>query len=148
LAWGLGITGSSIAYGQQDWPAYGGQDGTHYSSLSQINRDNVKNLVVAWKYDTGEKGGIEANPIIVGKVLYATTPRRSVGGAGCSNGKLIWKFDFGLPGFRAHPRCLLIGPDGQQSRHFSPAPAITFMRSMQIPQGDSQLWGERQNRLT
>ena len=78
LGLGLGITGSSTAYGQQDWPAYGGHDGTHYSSLSQINRDNVKNLVVAWKYDTGEKGGIEANPIIVGKVLYATTPRRSV----------------------------------------------------------------------
>ncbi len=58
----------------QDWPAYGGHDGTHYSTLSQINRGNVKNLVVAWKYDTGEKGGLEANPIIVGKVLYTCTP--------------------------------------------------------------------------
>src|ERR1700760_4250964 len=61
LALGLGISGSRTAFGQQDWPAYGGHDGTHYSSLSQINRDNVKNLAVAWKYDTGEKGGIESH---------------------------------------------------------------------------------------
>src|ERR1700685_4605058 len=66
VALGLGLltTTSFMAYGaaaapaeQQDWPAYGGQDGTHSSSLSQINRDNVKNLVVAWEYDTGENGG-------------------------------------------------------------------------------------------
>jgi len=75
---GLCLGGSFTAQAQQDWPAYGGHDGTHYSSLSQINRDNVKSLVVAWKYDTGEKGGIEANPIVVGKVLYTCTPGRSV----------------------------------------------------------------------
>src|ERR1700730_8912435 len=98
LALGLGITGSRAAYAQQDWPAYGGHDGTHYSSLSQINRDNVKNLVVAWKYDTGEKGGIEANPIIVGKVLYATTPRRSVIALDAASGKLLWKFEFDIEG--------------------------------------------------
>ena len=38
---------------QADWPVYGGQDAQdHYSSLAQINRSNVKDLVVAWKYDT------------------------------------------------------------------------------------------------
>jgi quinoprotein glucose dehydrogenase len=115
VALGLGITGSSIAYGQQDWPAYGGHDGTHYSSLSQINRDNVKNLVVAWEYDTGEKGGIEANPIIVGKILYATTPRRSVVALDAATGKLIWKFDFGLPGF-VLTRGVSYWTDGHQSR--------------------------------
>src|SRR5580693_6347755 len=87
---GLCITGSLQAQGQQDWPAYGGHDGTHYSSLSQINRDNVKNLTVAWKYDTGEKGGIEANPIVVGTVLYATTPGRSVVALDAATGKLLW----------------------------------------------------------
>jgi quinoprotein glucose dehydrogenase len=115
LALGLGITGSSAASAQQDWPAYGGHDGTHYSSLSQINRDNVKNLAVAWKYDTGEKGGIEATPIIVGKVLYATTPRRSVIALDAATGKLIWKFDFDLPGF-VLTRGVSYWTDGHQSR--------------------------------
>jgi quinoprotein glucose dehydrogenase len=112
---GLGITGSRTAYGQQDWPSYGGHDGTHYSSLSQINRDNVKNLAVAWQYDTGEKGGIEASPIIVGKVLYATTPRRSVVALDAVTGKLIWKFDFNLPGF-VLTRGVSYWTDGHQSR--------------------------------
>jgi quinoprotein glucose dehydrogenase len=115
LGLGLGIAGSWTAYAQQDWPAYGGHDGTHYSSLSQINRDNVKNLVVAWKYDTGEKGGIEANPIIVGKVLYATTPRRSVIALDAASGKLLWKFEFDIPGF-VLTRGVSYWTDGHQGR--------------------------------
>jgi quinoprotein glucose dehydrogenase len=122
VAFGLGLltTSSFMAYGaaaaeQQDWPAYGGQDGTHYSSLSQISRDNVKNLVVAWKYDTGEKGGIEASPIIVGKVLYATTPRRSVIALDAASGKLIWRFEFDLPG-QVLTRGVSYWSDGHQSR--------------------------------
>ena len=45
---------------QRDWPAYGGgPDDTRYSPLKQINVENVRNLQVAWRYDTGEKGGME-----------------------------------------------------------------------------------------
>ena len=115
LALGLGISGARTAYGQQDWSAYGGYDGTHHSSLSQINRDNVKNLAVAWTYDTGEKGGIEANPIVVGNVLYATTPRRGVIALDAATGKLIWKFDFDLPGF-VLTRGVSYWTDGHQGR--------------------------------
>jgi quinoprotein glucose dehydrogenase len=124
VALGLGLftTTSFMAYGapaapaeQQDWPAYGGQDGTHYSALSQINRDNVNKLEVAWKYDTGEKGGIEANPIIVGKILYATTPRRSVIALDAASGKLIWRFEFDLPG-QVLTRGVSYWSDGHQSR--------------------------------
>ena len=60
-----------------DWPVYGGQlAGDHYSALSQINRANVSRLRVAWKFDTGEQGGMQTSPIIVGGVLYACTPPR------------------------------------------------------------------------
>ena len=120
LGLGLCATGSLSAYAQQDWPAYGGHDGTHYSSLSQINRENVKNLVVVWKYDTGEKGGIEANPIIVGKVLYATTPGRSVVALDAATGKLIWKFQSDLEG-RVLTRGVSYWSDGHQSRIFAGA---------------------------
>src|ERR1700691_3278666 len=127
LGFGLLIASSFMAYGvagaaapAQDWPAYGGQDGTHYSALSQINRDNVKKLAVAWKYDTGEKGGIEANPIIVGKILYATTPRRSVIALDAASGKLIWRFEFDLPG-QVLTRGVSYWSDGQQSRIFAGA---------------------------
>jgi quinoprotein glucose dehydrogenase len=112
---GLCFSGAFTALAQQDWPAYGGHDGTHYSSLSQINRDNVKNLVVAWKYDTGESGGIEANPIVVGKVLYATTPGRSVIALDAATGKLIWKFESDLEG-RVLSRGVSYWTDGHQAR--------------------------------
>jgi glucose dehydrogenase len=88
------LAGKAGAAEDHDWPAYGGGDGTHYSSLSQINRDNVKDLVVAWKYDTGEQGGIEASPIIIGKVMYATTPRNTILALDAASGKLIWKYTF------------------------------------------------------
>jgi quinoprotein glucose dehydrogenase len=116
----LCFSGSFTAQAQQDWPAYGGHDGTHYSNLSQINRDNVKNLVVAWKYDTGEEGGIEANPIVVGKVLYATTPGRSVIALDAATGKLLWKFESDLEG-RVLSRGVSYWTDGHQSRIFAGA---------------------------
>src|SRR3972149_11617516 len=38
-----------------DWPVYGqNPGGSRYSSLTQITRDNVKDLQIAWKYRTGD----------------------------------------------------------------------------------------------
>ena len=38
-----------------DWPAFGGdQGGKHHSALTQINRDNVADLELAWSYRHGE----------------------------------------------------------------------------------------------
>ena len=49
----------SVTSTSLDWPVYGGQAaGDHYSSLSQINRKNVQELQVAWKFDAGEEGGL------------------------------------------------------------------------------------------
>ena len=61
------------------WTVYnGGADGDHYSELAQINRTNVQQLKLAWKFDTGETGGIQDNPLIVGRTLYAYTPTQKV----------------------------------------------------------------------
>jgi quinoprotein glucose dehydrogenase len=39
----------------KNWPSYGGNKaGNRYSPLTQINLDNVKNLLVAWMYDARE----------------------------------------------------------------------------------------------
>jgi quinoprotein glucose dehydrogenase len=77
-----------------DWPAYnGGFDGDHYSSLAQINRSNVSQLRIAWQYDTGEKGGLQTNPLIVGRVLYACTPSGRVIALDAATGQMLWTFD-------------------------------------------------------
>jgi quinoprotein glucose dehydrogenase len=79
------------------WSVYGGgPDNTHYSSLKQINRENVKQLQVAWTFDTGDASPgseMECNPIIVDGTLYATTPRSNVVALDAATGTLRWRFD-------------------------------------------------------
>src|SRR5499427_5273783 len=63
----------------QDWPVWGGSpENQHYSALAQINRSNVKQLQVAWTYDTGEKGGVQTSPLVVGRTLYGISPTQKI----------------------------------------------------------------------
>ena len=82
-----------------DWPAFNGQpEADHYSRLAQINRANVHQLKTAWTFDTGEKGDIQDNPLIIGGTLYAYTPTQKVIALDAATGKLKWKFDSGIEG--------------------------------------------------
>lgn len=47
---------------------------TRYSSLDQINRDNAKQLKLAWTFSTGTLRGLEAAPLVVNNTLYLVTP--------------------------------------------------------------------------
>jgi len=116
-----------------DWPVYGGQAaGDHYSSLSQINRNNVQKLQVAWKFDAGEEGGLETSPIIVRRVLYAYTATQKVVALDAASGKLIWKFDSGITG-KNPVRGLSYWTDGKQSRIF--APVTNFLYALDARTG-------------
>ena len=80
-----------------DWPVYGGSpDHTHYSTIDQITPANVKNLKVAWTYETHDEfpgSEMQANPIVVDGVLYATTPKLRVFALDAATGKELWTFD-------------------------------------------------------
>ncbi|HEU4994279.1 MAG TPA: pyrroloquinoline quinone-dependent dehydrogenase [Gemmatimonadaceae bacterium] len=86
-----------------DWPVYGGNpDNTHYSALSQITMANVASLQVAWTYATHDewKGSeMQANPIVVDGVLYATSPKLRVFALDAATGRELWSFDpnYGKP---------------------------------------------------
>jgi len=60
---------------RSDWPFYGGtQFAWRYSALDQINTANVKNVVLAWAFQTGDyEQGLQATPIVVDGVLYLST---------------------------------------------------------------------------
>ncbi|MGH9502662.1 MAG: PQQ-binding-like beta-propeller repeat protein [Terriglobales bacterium] len=84
---------------QHDWPAYGGTaENNHYSVLTQINRKTVKQLAVAWTFDSQEEGGLQTTPIVVEGVLYGITPTQKVFALDAATGKLLWKFDSGVKG--------------------------------------------------
>jgi len=81
----------------RQWRQFGGgPNNTHYSTLDQINRANVAGLKVAWTYDTGDAfpgSEMQCNPIIIGRVLYATTPKLRVIALDAATGALRWSFD-------------------------------------------------------
>ena len=98
----------------RDWPAYGGDAGkTRHSPLTQINRDNVGELALAWSYDTGEKGDTQTQPIVVGGVMYAYTPTHKTIALDAATGKLLWSFDSGIAGVGAN-RGLMYWREGQR----------------------------------
>jgi quinoprotein glucose dehydrogenase len=100
----------------QDWPAYGGApENNHYSVLAQINRANVKQLAVAWSFDTGEEGGLQTSPLIVDGVLYGLTPTQKVFALDAATGKRLWKFDSGVIGSQPN-RGLTYWTDGRDKR--------------------------------
>jgi glucose dehydrogenase len=85
----------------RDWPVWGGSaDNGHYSPLTQINRSNVKQLEIAWSFDTGEQGGLQTSPLIVNGVLYGLTPTQKVFALAAATGELLWKFDSGIKGMQ------------------------------------------------
>lgn len=99
-----------------DWPAYGGApENNHYSHLAQINRTNVKQLAVAWSFDTEEEGGLQTSPIILNGVLYGITPTQKVFALDAATGKLRWKFDSGIKGTQPD-RGLCYWTDGKNGR--------------------------------
>lgn len=96
-----GARPQSASSTSQDWPTYGGSPANqHYSSLSQINRSNVKELRVAWTYDTGEQGGLQTTPLVVDGVLYGISPTQKIFAVDAANGTQLWRFNSGIKGMQ------------------------------------------------
>lgn len=97
LKLGMGILCASLAWAvDTDWPVNGGPGNIRFSPLTQINRENVKQLAVAWTYDSGDAfpgSEMQSNPIIVDGTLYATTPKMRVIALDASTGREIWSFN-------------------------------------------------------
>jgi quinoprotein glucose dehydrogenase len=78
-----------------DWPTYLGDNGRqHYSSLSQITRDNVSQLELVWKYNSGEPSGtMYTSPLIIDGVLYGLSPKLVAFALDAATGEELWRHD-------------------------------------------------------
>ncbi len=81
------------------WKTYGGDDGnSHYSSLTQIRRDNVAGLALAWSYSSAPgqplpaTSELQLNPIVVDGVLYGRNPHYNVFALAADSGTERWAY--------------------------------------------------------
>lgn len=90
-----------------DWASYGRDPGgSRYSPLRQITRDNVASLTVAWRFSTGEaspefatgkRTSFEATPLVIGGVMFVSTPLGRVFALDAATGREIWRYNAGVP---------------------------------------------------
>ncbi|TNC60384.1 PQQ-dependent dehydrogenase, methanol/ethanol family [Rubellimicrobium roseum] len=68
---------------------------TRFSELDQITRENVGDLEVAWMFSTGVLRGHEGGPLVVGDMMYLTTPfPNTVYALDLANeGRIAWRYE-------------------------------------------------------
>ncbi len=107
------------ASAEGEWLHHGGDPGSRkYSSLDQINRNNVNDLRIAWRWespDTAIRAANpalrppflhEATPIMTDGVLYTSTSYHLVAAIDAATGQTLWTYDPGV-----WKRNALRGPD-------------------------------------
>lgn len=126
-----------VSHVPDQWPTYGGgHHNQNYSPLTQITKENVNQLEVAWVYRSGtgehqlgDRGidyRFEVTPLIIGGVMYISTPQSpnapgvpaTIAAVVPETGELIWKFE---SPFNIHGRGIAYWPGSDEV-----APRIIF----------------------
>ncbi len=78
------------------WPGYHGDySGRRHTSLTQITPQNVKNLSLAWVFQTEQGAAIKSSPLMVDGILYLTLPE-NIWAVDARSGHQVWHY--------THPR--------------------------------------------
>ncbi len=95
------ITQDHLLKGTDDptyWLMYGGNyAGWRFSPLTDINRDNVKNLKAAWMFQTGIPAQMQASPIVADGIIYLTAAYNHLFALDAVTGELLWRYEHELP---------------------------------------------------
>ena len=76
------------------WPGYHGDySGRRHSSLTQITSQNVKNLALAWAFQTDQLSLIKSSPLLVDGILYFTVPD-NIWAVDARSGHQIWHYTY------------------------------------------------------
>ena len=94
LAAALALAAIALVSAQNNWAGFGQDPGaTKFSTLTQINADNVKNLKRAWTFHTGDKSGFfESGLIVIDGVMYFSA-QNGVFALDAATGQQIWKYE-------------------------------------------------------
>src|SRR6187455_3870957 len=93
LAVALSIATIASTSAQNNWTSFGQDPGaTKFSTLTQINADNVKNLTRAWTFHTGDTSGFfESGLLVIDGVMYFSA-QNGVYALDAATGQQIWKY--------------------------------------------------------
>jgi quinoprotein glucose dehydrogenase len=81
------------------WSEYlGGPDSAHYSPLKQVNSRNVKQLEVAWSYETGDELSYTFCPLVVDNIAYVAAKQGALVALDATTGKELWVYSFAIAG--------------------------------------------------
>ena len=76
---------------ESNWLMYRGTYDSHgYSTLDQINMENVDELEMVWSFSTGLREGHQAPPIVNDGYMYVSTPQNHIIALNARTGDLIW----------------------------------------------------------
>ncbi len=99
------------------WSSYLGDPGrSHYSNLSQITKENVGQLKVAWSYKAADWGQMQMNPIVVDSILYGVTAALRVVALNATTGKEIWQFGDSVKVWHSTSRGVSYWENGEDKR--------------------------------
>ncbi len=108
-----------------DWRRYNGDwGGAKYSALNQINRTNVQELELVWRFRVddfveGRNTAIQFNPLMVNGVLYLVTVGQKIVAMKPDTAKKIWEFDpYEESGATGKTRAIVHWEDGNDERLF------------------------------
>lgn len=81
-----------------NWLTHGGNYAeTRETALTAITPANVKDLGLAWYFDTGTRRGLEASPLVFDGVIYTTGSWSKVFANNAVSGEPLWSFDPQVP---------------------------------------------------
>ena len=78
----------------ENWTNPGGDAGkSHHSTLTQITKDNVGDLGLAWAADLGTNRVLEATPVVIDGVMYTSGVAGRAYAFDAATGKELWRFE-------------------------------------------------------
>ena len=90
----------------ESWLSYGKDyEEQRYSTLAEINRENVAELGLEWFIDLDTIHPLEATPLVVDGVMYFTSAWNITYALNAATGAEIWRYDPEVPGEYARKAC-------------------------------------------
>jgi quinohemoprotein ethanol dehydrogenase len=91
---------------KSNWLTHGGTwSEQRFSPVDSLHAENVDQLALAWSFETGTFRGIEATPLVIDGVLYATGSWSVVYALNAVTGEELWTYDPKVPRAKGRDAC-------------------------------------------